>query len=320
MKTALVTGGTGFVGANLVRRLLREGHRVHLLARPGYAVWRIRELIPELVLHEAPLDDRRRLTDTVKEIKPDWIFHLAAHGAYSWQNDSGAIISANLAGTVNLLEACLETGFEAFVNTGSSSEYGFKDHAPAETECPEPNGCYAVTKAAATNFCRYISRARNVHAPTLRLYSVYGPYEDPRRLIPALVVNGLAGRLPPLVSPATARDYVYAEDVCDAYLLAAARTDLPRGSIYNVGTGIQTTMREAVETARGVLRLAAEPGWGTMPARTWDTEVWVADSSLIRRELGWAPRFSFVDGFRKTADWFSAHPELLEHYRGKEQG
>ncbi len=315
MKRVILTGGTGFVGANLARRLLEEGHQVHLLVRPGYAAWRIEEISSKLALHEASLSDRGRLTEIAEEIKPDWIFHLAAHGAYSWQNDTDAIIGVNLTGTVNLLEACLKRGFEAFVNTGSSSEYGFKDHAPAEDELPEPNSCYAVTKTAATNYCRFISRDRNVHAVTLRLYSVYGPYEDPRRFIPALVVNGSAGGFPPLASPGTARDYVYTEDVCDTYLLAASRSAIPRGSIYNVGSGTQTTLREAVETARRVMRITAAPQWGTMPPRSWDTGVWISDSGLIRRELGWTPRFTFEQGLRRTAEWLTGRPDLLEFYR-----
>ncbi|MCX5786817.1 MAG: NAD-dependent epimerase/dehydratase family protein [Elusimicrobia bacterium] len=317
MKKVMLTGGTGFVGANLARRLLEAGHETHLLVRPEHTAWRLGDIKSKLFFHESALDDKARLSEIAGTVRPDWIFHLAAHGAYSWQTDSDAIVRTNISGTMNLLGACLERGFEAFVNTGSSSEYGFKDHAPGEGECPEPNSCYAVTKSAATNFCRYISRARDVHAVTLRLYSVYGPFEDPGRFIPALIINGLRGGFPPLAAPETARDYVYADDVCDAYLLAAARADVPRGSIYNVGTGTQTTLREAVETARGVMRLAAEPKWGSMPARSWDTGVWISDSRLIRRELGWEPRFNFAGGFKKTAEWLSGRPDLLEFYRAK---
>ena len=225
------------------------------------------------------------------------------------------MVRTNISGTVNLLEACMKHGFEAFVNTGSSSEYGFKTSAPAESELLEPNSCYAVTKAAATHYCRYIARSRNAHAVTLRLYSVYGPYEDPNRLVPALVLNGLNGALPPLTAPDTARDYVYVEDVCDAYLLAASRPDIARGSVYNVGTGTQTTLREVVEVVRKEMGIRTDPEWGGMKDRSWDTSTWVSDNRLIKRELGWSPRFTFKQGFKKTAEWFSGHPEIAEFYR-----
>src|SRR6266542_4306745 len=107
----------------------------------------------------------------------------------------------NILGSASLLDACVAAGFEAFINTGTSSEYGIKNHAPAEDEPLDPNSNYAVTKAAATMHCRYIGQSRAVNVTTLRLYSVYGPYEEPSRLMPNIVARGLMGELPPLVNP-----------------------------------------------------------------------------------------------------------------------
>ncbi|HBB68200.1 MAG: hypothetical protein A2X28_11330 [Elusimicrobia bacterium GWA2_56_46] len=314
MKRVILTGAAGFVGANLAHRLLREGHEVHLLVRPGGDRWRLGGIGSHVVFHEASLGDRRKLSEIVSAAKPEWIFHLAAHGAYSWQTDAARMVETNVTGTINLLEVCLERGFEAFINTGSSSEYGFKDHPPSERDWLEPNSCYAVTKAAGTQYCRYAARRGNAHVVTLRLYSVYGPYEAPGRLIPALVLNGFKGALPPLAAPEVARDYVYVDDVCDAYLLAASRRETERGAVYNVGTGTQTTLREAVEIARKELRVRAEPEWGAMRNRSWDTSSWVADNRLIHTQLGWRPLFDFAAGFHKTAEWFSGHPDLLGFY------
>ncbi len=193
MKRVIITGATGFVGANLARRLLREGHEVHLLVRPKHAVWRIEEIRQDVRLHELQLHDVAAVTRVVSEIRPEWIFHLAAHGAYSQQIDLEQMVLTNINCTINLVNACLKTGFEAFVNTGSSSEYGFKDHAPAESDPLEPNSHYAVTKAAATMFCRYTAQSRGVHLPTLRLYSVFGPYEDPRTVVADTHSAGIEG-------------------------------------------------------------------------------------------------------------------------------
>ena len=183
----------------------------------------------------------------MRSARPDWVFHLAAHGAYSWQRDAELIMQTNLVSTVRLLAACQRHGFAAFVNAGSSSEYGFQDHAPREDELPEPNSDYAVMKAAATLHCRFVAQRDDVHVVTLRLYSVYGPWEEPGRLMPTLVARGLEGRLPPLVSPDTPRDFVSVRDTERAFLLAAERTDLERGSVFNIGSGRQTTLREVVE-------------------------------------------------------------------------
>jgi nucleoside-diphosphate-sugar epimerase len=308
MKRVILTGGTGFVGANLARRLLRDGHELHLLVRPNYQPWRIADIRSDLRLHELHLPDAEAVARVVSQIRPEWVFHLAVHGAYSWQTEWEQMVRTNIQGTMSLVFACLKTGFEAFVNTGSSSEYGFKDHAPAESEALAPNSHYAVTKAAATMFCCHIAQSRRVHLPTLRLYSVFGPYEDPGRLLPTLIMQGLKGKLPPLADPHVARDFVYVDDVVEAYLLAATVRTPEWGSIYNVGTGVQTTLREAVAVAREVMQIAAEPVWNAMPNRTWDANVWVSDNRKIRAQLGWQPRSTFAEGFRLMLGWFRQGP------------
>jgi len=310
MKRVILTGGTGFVGANLARRLLRDGHELHLLLRPNHQPWRIAEIRSDARLHELHLHDAEAVARVVGQIRPDWVFHLAVHGAYSWQTDWEQMVRTNIQGTMSLVSACLKAGFEALVNTGSSSEYGLKDHAPAESEPLEPNSHYAVTKAAATLFCRHTAQSRRVHLPTLRLYSVFGPGEDPGRLLPTLIMQGLKGKLPPLADPDVARDFVYVDDVVEAYLLAAAVPTPEWGAIYNVGTGVQTTLREAVAVARRAMNISAEPVWNTIPNRQWDANVWVSDNRKILARLGWQPRCSFAEGFRLMLDWFRKGPPL----------
>jgi nucleoside-diphosphate-sugar epimerase len=311
----VVTGATGFVGANLARRLLADGHAVHVLVRPGYATWRLAEIQSDVRLHVVSLQDRAGVERCVEEIKPEWIFHLAVHGAYASQTDVHEIFQTNVLGTVNLVEACLRTGFEAFVNTGSSSEYGFKAHAPSEQEWLEPNSHYSVTKAATTHYCRFTAQSRTLHMPTLRLYSVFGPYEEPTRLLPTIVIRALQGELPPLVNPRIARDFVYVDDVVDAYLLAATTRDREPGAVYNVGTGVQTTLAEVVDCAKRLAGVSAEPSWGSMPDRKWDTTSWVADNRRIRGELGWSPQRDFEHGFGLMLDWFRTRADMLELYK-----
>ena len=299
-KRVLVTGAAGFVGAVLARRLLRDGHEVHLLVRPDSDPWRLEGMSAPRHLLDLSVD---RLDTMLRAVRPEWIFHLAAHGGGSTHTDCRRMIQANIVGTFNLIEAALQVGSEAFVNAGSSSEYGFTDHPAREDDCPQPNSHYAVTKLSQTQLCSLTARRYDVHMPTLRLYSVYGPYEGPTRLVPTLIARGLEGQLPPLVSPDVARDFVYADDVVEAFVLAARHSGVPRGAVYNVGTGCQTTMREAVSVARDTFDIATQPEWQSMPDRTWDTTTWVASTESIERDLGWKALVPFNEGFRRFAAW-----------------
>jgi len=320
VKRIILTGASGFIGANLTHRLLQDGHEVHLFMRDGYLRWRIEEIIKDVHIHKINLTDKQSIEKIVRNIRPEWIFHLAANGSYSWQNDLDQMVETNIIGTINLIEACLKVGFTTFVNTGSSSEYGFKDYPPAEFDWLDPNSYYAVTKASATLFCRYTAKLYKVHIPTLRLYSVYGPFENPGRLMPVLILKGLTGHLPPLVNPDIARDFVYVDDVIEAYYLAAMKPDQEFGAVYNVGTGNQTTLDKVIEIVRRVLNIPEEPQWGSMKDRRWDTSTWVANNQQIRTKLGWQPRYAFEQGFRKLVDWFCNNPLLLDHYRKQMNG
>jgi dolichol-phosphate mannosyltransferase len=312
VRRALVTGAAGFVGACLARRLLADGWEVDLAVRPGSDLWRLEGLGGAARVREVDVVDAAAVEAAVAAARPTHVFHLAAHGAYSWQADAALILRTNVLGTLNVLESSLRAGCEALVNTGSSSEYGFKDHAPAEDEAAEPNSPYAVAKLAATALARSLGRGAETRVSTLRLYSVYGPWEEPGRLLPALALAGLERRLPPLAGPATARDFVHVDDVVEAYLAAAERAG--GGEVFNVGTGVETSLAGLVEIAGDAFRFAPEPAWGSMPARSWDTSTWVANAEKAGAVLGWEPHVALADGLRGLGEWLAASPALRERY------
>ncbi|HEU5321375.1 MAG TPA: NAD-dependent epimerase/dehydratase family protein, partial [Methylomirabilota bacterium] len=266
MKRVLLTGATGFVGANLARRLLADGHEVHCLVRPGHASWRLEAIRRDVRLHEAALTDAAGLVALLGRVRPDWVFHLAVHGAYSTQTALDVMVQTNVVGTINLVQAALAHGVEALVNTGSSSEYGFKDHAPAETEWLEPNSDYAVTKASATLFCRYTGQSQGAPVRTLRLYSVYGPWEEPSRLLPTILRRARAGLPLEMAAPDAAHDFVYVDDVLDA-LTDVERLPGASGEVFNLGTGVQSTLRDVVAAVQAAVGDRSEVRWGALPPR-----------------------------------------------------
>jgi UDP-glucose 4-epimerase len=311
---ALVTGAEGFLGANLVRYLTSAGHEVVALARPGGTSWRLDEIENELQLLELDLRDIPAIERVVKAAEPEWIFHLAAHGAYSWQTDVETMIEVNVGATAALLAAAQVASVQAFINVGSSSEYGLKGHAPHEREWLEPNSHYAVTKAAGTHLTA-LAATEGLPAVTLRLYSIYGPWEDPGRLMPALVREAARARLPLLVGPETARDFVYVEDCCEA-LIRAAELGAPGGpgATLNVGSGRQTRLEELVEIVREALGVTALPEWSTMERRIWDTNVWVSDPEAAFEHLGWRASTAPGDGLTRMAAWLQERRYLWERY------
>ena len=158
----LVTGATGFVGACLARRMVEQGYEVHVFSREKSNRWRIADLADRLVDHFVDLTDADCVQTAIERIRPDGIFHLATYGGFADQQDTTAIVGANFLGTVNLLRACERVGFQFFINTGSSSEYGIKQEPMRETTIAEPIGDYGVSKLAATVFCQSEAVQKNL--------------------------------------------------------------------------------------------------------------------------------------------------------------
>ena len=313
-KKVLITGATGFIGANLCRDLLKQNHEVYALVRSNANIWRIKEIKSNLHLIKTSLADADKLNFQLKKLKPDWIFHCAAHGAYSWQTDIGQMITTNVQATVNLLTAACKIGFESFVYTGSSSEYGLVQKNPSENDQLRPNSVYAVTKAAATHFCQLFARKYRLNISIVRLYSVYGLYEQPGRLMPSLLLYLKNGSWPALVSPEVAHDFIYIDDVSEACVRLAKRGE-GQGEIFNLGTGKQTTLKELVNLCQTLFPVTAKPQWSSMPIRAWDSVNWVANIDKITRVLNWKPKKSLSDGLQSFMDWFSDYPQWEDYYR-----
>ncbi len=313
--SVFLTGATGFVGANLAIRLVEQGEDVHILARPSSRLWRLESILKSLHVHDADLTDAPTLTALLAEIRPKTVFHLAAYGAYPHQNDARKIFETAIFGTLNLLEASKKAGVGLVINTGSSSEYGTKDHPMSEDDRLEPNSSYAVAKAAQTLLCQDFARREALPVITVRLFSVYGPFEEPTRLVPTIIRKTLKNEDLPLADPNTARDFIFAADVVDAYLALRDRADLS-GEVLNLGSGRQTSLREIVETALALTGSTSKPIWGAYPSRPFDTATWVADMSHMQTKTGFTARTSLKDGLEKTISWLKPHLNFYETYAG----
>ena len=298
----LVTGASGFVGANLFEKLYAVRDDVHALVH-GDKGWRLSD-VPDEQTIDVDLNDDVLTRYLVDSLSPQTVFHCAAYGAYSYEDDATLIYQTNFQSVVNLVDRLASRPFTAFVNAGSSSEYGTNCTAPLEDSLCEPNSPYAVSKVAIANYLHYMGKQQGFPAVNLRLYSVYGPLEDTSRLLPTLLREALSGRLPPLVDPRTSRDFVFVDDVCEALVLAATKMHPGLyGENLNIGTGVKTSISDLVELTRETFHLEVEPQFDTMERRAWDLPDWYSDPGKAQRELGWTARIALKDGLVSMSEW-----------------
>jgi nucleoside-diphosphate-sugar epimerase len=211
----------------------------------------------------------------------------------------------------NLLKAANQVDYSLFVNTGTSSEYGYKQKPMKETDLLEPASYYAVTKAAFTHLCGHVARSDKQHIVTLRPFAVYGPYEEPTRLVPTLMRALYFKEQMNLVSSTTARDFIYVDDMVEAYLRVDQMKRYP-GEVFNIGTGRQETIKTLVKTAVEATGCSTEFHWGKMPARRWDTNRWVADIKKAQQCLDWQPRINLKDGLALMWAWYKENHRRYE--------
>lgn len=311
----LVIGASGFIGARLFFSLARRRKDVYAASRDPFASWRLARL-PDFVeprqLLTLDLTQVPSVTQVLQRLKPRTVFNLSAYGAYERQQQVHRIHEVNYIGTLNLLVGLQDVGCDALVNAGSSSEYGLNCTFPDETSELVPNSDYAASKVATSYLLKYYGRIHNLPSAHLRLYSVYGPFEERDRLIPRVVQAGIEGRYPPLAAPKTSRDFVYVDDATAAFVRAAltvCKTD--PGRSLNIATGQRTTLEDVAQHARKLYGLKDEPQFGAHHNRKWDLSNWYGNSKLAEEKLGWKAQISFEKGLELTTAWERGASELL---------
>ncbi|OIN58354.1 NAD-dependent epimerase/dehydratase family protein [Arsenicibacter rosenii] len=307
-----VFGASGFIGANLFEQLFRARQQagqtdVYALTHDATKAWRLKLLdVPAENIIHCDITSINSVKETFDRYKPQTIFNLAAYGAYSKQKNVSLTYETNVIGTVNILENCSPD--MVYIHAGSSSEYGFNCTAPKETDPVQPNSHYAVSKVSGAYVLEYYAKLHNLNTLNLRLYSIYGGWEEPDRLIPRLVEEANQGKLPPLVSPDISRDFVYIDDCVYAFVQAALHVKSGiSGRSYNIATGRKTTMRDLVEVTRKAFSIKTEPVWGSMNNRNWDLAEWYGDPTASEQDLNWKATTSLADGLLKTAAWQNAN-------------
>ncbi len=305
-KTIVITGAGGFVGANLTRRLLKSQARIHIITRKNGNLWRLSGVLNKLTVHEGLLEDKKKLTSLFKRIKPYGVYHLATYGAYHTQEDPRKMVDVNIHGTLNLLESLKDIPYHQLVVTGSSSEYGKKEKPMNESDYLEPNSYYGAMKASQTYLCQTFAKTTKHPLIIFRLFSVYGPYEEKGRLVRSVIETALQKKPILLATGKEARDFIYVDDVVDAFIHALQRK-VAAGEVFNIGTGKQTTIKELAEKVRSLVGVHVPIKLNVYPGRSWDTYHWKASTYKTRNKLGFRASTTLNAGLLKTIEWYKTH-------------
>jgi UDP-glucose 4-epimerase len=307
---ALVTGGAGFIGSHLVDALLERGDDVLVIDNLSSGR---RENLDGAIgegaeLVEADVTDAAAIADVVERQRPEVLFHLAAQiDVRRSVADPIFDLNVNVAGTLNLISAALRTGARfMFASTGGAiyGEGEDRDLPLDETAACRPDAPYGQSKYAAEGYTSLYGRLEGLSACALRLGNVYGPRQDP--LGEAGVVAIFCGALLTGGTPRVfgdghqTRDYIYVADVVEAFLAAAGSE---AEGVYNVGTGVETSVLELGELIGRACDRAFEPEMA--PPRPGEVQRIAIDSGRAAADLGWRSQTQLVDGLRTTATSFA---------------
>jgi UDP-glucose 4-epimerase len=290
----LVTGGSGFLGSHLCRRLVECGAEVHATSRVERAQgeqgprWRQADL--------ADIGVARRL---LSEVQPDIVYHLAGSvTAVPGEEFVLPTFHSLLTSTVNLLAAVTEIGCRRLILCGSLNE------PQAQRGEVIPSSPYAAAKWAASGYGRMFQALYGTPTVILRTYMTYGPGQDRKKLIPATIGSLLKGVPPQLASGLWQADWIYVDDVIEGFLAAAQRPNL-EGWTLDLGSGQLRTVRSIVEQIVTTMRSSVQPQLGVLPDRPFAPQC-VANTEESLEKLGWQASTTFETGLLRTVEWYSA--------------
>jgi UDP-glucose 4-epimerase len=310
----LVTGGLGFIGSNLARRLVQEGASVTLCDAmiDGYGgnETNVREIRDSVEIDRSDVRDAAAMDRLVAG--KDVVFHLAAQVSHVMSlSNPYPDIDINIKGTAVVLEACRRKNPSALVvRSGTRGQYGPAVRLPVSEETPsDPRGIYEISQLSSEMICRTYTRIHGVRTVPLRLTNVYGPRAQMRHsqfgVVNWFVRLALEGRpIPIFGSGRILRDFLYVDDCVEA-LLAAAAEPSAVGEILNVGHDQPSTFLEVAEILRELVPAASIEFTDFTPERrAQEPGDFVSDITKIRRLLGWEPRVSLRDGLARTVEFY----------------
>ncbi len=295
-----ITGAGGFIGAATVRAALAAGHTVTATLRPQDSAPRLRDLAGRFTPCLLDLRDTTAVRAALAAHRPDAVLHLAWSGVANTERFDRAQYVDNVEPAGNLVEAAAAAGTTIFIGLGSQGEYG-AGNPMREDSLPTPTTLYGAAKVATLFLTRQLAMQAGMRFAWLRLFSTYGPEDNPGWLIPMLITEMLAGRRPRLTLGTQRWDWLHVDDVARS-LLAVATCETATG-VFNLGSGHAVTVRSVVERIAHLAAPTMDLVYGEIPFRPDQVMHLQADISHLVHATGWQPRIPIEDGLADLVAW-----------------
>ena len=307
-KKILITGGLGFVGVNLVVKLLENGIKPEILdyIPKGESIETL--FVPfkltDVSFYNVDITDRKNMITTIKSIKPDFIIHLASMTDLTKDFEHAhKTVDINIRGTINLLEGIKDLRISNFLFLSSSDVYGNVEPPFQENQQIIPASPYSVSKISAEMYCLMFSRVYDFPVTILRGFNLFGKHQRPNRVIPFIILELLQNREVKLTEGKQKREFNFVDNLIDAIFLSLLNTN-SQGQIINIGCGKSYSIREIALNIGKELKCVDKLLFGAIPYRP--NEIWdmFCDNTKARKILKWEPRIPLEEGIEITLKWY----------------
>ena len=305
-KNIMVTGGAGFIGSHLVRKLLDSEARVTVLTRPDTDLWRIKDIINKVDILSTNFQDLKELESMIDNFEPEIIFNLMSNIDMTKKFENiEPMIKNNFLNTFYLIKVLKNKKyFKSFINIGTCGEYSGKSVPFLESNREAPISPYLLSKVFSTHLSSYLGKMENFPIITLRPFLTYGPRQINGQFIPFLISNLIEGKKVKVTKMEQTKEFVYVDDVIEALIMVPFK-EIPYGEIINIGPGKETKIREVAEIiCESIGRDFNEYIEMSLPHREGEAMHFYGSNEKAKNLLGWEPKISVEDGLRKTVEWY----------------